>query len=145
MIHEVVPPTSISLIFSKKCMKVISQNRKFVFFVIHSQSEKKVATTSMAFATDLSMQQKQVDKVIEEYKYIFSSPTWIPLHYQVKHLIDMTPGALLPNGLVYHRSMLKNKEIKHEIQEILQKGDIRPNSSPCESPIVIVQKKHGTW
>jgi hypothetical protein len=39
---------------------------KFFFFVIHAQSERKVADTSMAFAVGLSMQQKQVDKVMEE-------------------------------------------------------------------------------
>jgi hypothetical protein len=38
-IPKVVPPTTISLISSKKYRKVISQTRKFVFFVIHSQNE----------------------------------------------------------------------------------------------------------
>eukprot|EP00253_Pinus_taeda_P010106 PITA_10106 len=32
-----------------------------------------------------------------------------------------------------------------QIQELLQKGHIRPSSSPCGSPIVLVQKKDGTW
>jgi hypothetical protein len=53
-IAEVVPPTAISLISSKQCNKVISQTMKFVFFMIFSQSERKVATTSMASAADLS-------------------------------------------------------------------------------------------
>ena len=44
-----------------------------------------------------SMQQKQVDKVMEEYRDILSSPTRVPLHSQVKHLIDLTPEAPLPN------------------------------------------------
>jgi hypothetical protein len=38
-IPEASPPSNISLISAKQCRKVISQNRKFVFFVIHSQSE----------------------------------------------------------------------------------------------------------
>jgi hypothetical protein len=38
-ILEAVPPSVISLIFSKQCSKFISQTEKFVFFVIHSQSE----------------------------------------------------------------------------------------------------------
>jgi hypothetical protein len=65
-IPEVVPPSVISLISTKQCRKVISQTEKFVFFMIHSQSERKVAATSMASMTDLSMQKKQVDKVMEE-------------------------------------------------------------------------------
>jgi hypothetical protein len=57
----------------------------------------------------------------------------------------MTLGAPLLNGLVYHSSLMENYEIKHPIQELLQKGHIRPNSSPCRSPIVLVQKKDETW
>jgi hypothetical protein len=86
--------------------------RKFVFFMIFSWNEKNITTTSTVSAVDLSTQQNQVDKVIEEYSNIFSSPTVVPLHYQVKHPIDLTPGALLPNGPVYLHSMLYNEEIK---------------------------------
>jgi hypothetical protein len=74
--------------------------------------------------TDLSMQQKQVDKIMEEYKDIFSSPIGEPLYCQVKHPIDLTPDAPQPNGPVYHRSLLENEEIKHRIQEMLHKGHI---------------------
>jgi putative transposase len=81
---------------------------------------------------------------MEEYKYIFSSPIEVPLHYQVKHPIDMTPDTPLPNGPIYHLSLLENEEIKQQIQEILHKGYIYPSSSPCGSPIVLVQKKHRT-
>jgi hypothetical protein len=91
------------------------------------------------------LQQNKVDKIMEEYKDIFSSPTRVPMHYQVKHPIDLTPSAPLPNGPVYHRSLMENDEIKHQIQELLQKGHIRPKSSPCRSLIVLVQKKYETW
>jgi hypothetical protein len=92
--------------------------------MIHVESEFKVTTTSMASIEGFSMQQNQVDKVMEEYKDMFSSPTGVPLHYQVKHSIDLTLDALLPNGLVYRHSMSKNEEIKHQIQELLEKGHI---------------------
>ena len=73
-----------------------------------------------------------MDKVVEEYWDIFTSPTGVPLHCQVKHPIDLTPGAPLPNGPIYHRSVLENDEIKRQIQELLQKGHIWPSSSPWE-------------
>ena len=40
---------------------------------------------------------------------------------------------------------MENDEIKNHIQELLQKGHIKPSSSPCGSPILLVQKKDGTW
>jgi hypothetical protein len=49
---------------------------------------------------------------MEAYSDIFSSPTGVPLHCQVKHPIDLTPDAPLPNGPVYRRSLLENEEIK---------------------------------
>jgi hypothetical protein len=82
-----------------------------------------------------------VDKIVEEHKDIFSSPTRVPLHCQVKHSIDLVPSAPLPNGPIYRCSLLENEEIKCQIHELIQKGHIQPSSSPCGSPIVLVQKK----
>jgi hypothetical protein len=137
-IPEVAPPTIISLISSKECSKVISQTGKFIFFVIH-------VTTSMVYTQPLSLQQNPVDKIMEECIDIFTSPIGVPTYYQVKHPIDLTPNTPIPNGLVYQHLLMENDEIGHQIQEILQKGHIRPNSSPCGSLILLVQKKDGTW
>jgi len=56
-----------------------------------------------------------MDKVLEEYEDIFTSPAGVPLHYQVKHSIDLTPGAPLPYGPIYQHSILENDEIKRQI------------------------------
>jgi hypothetical protein len=53
-IPEAVPPSVISLISTKQCRKVISQMRKFVFFVIRSQNKRKITATSKVSAADLS-------------------------------------------------------------------------------------------
>ena len=111
-IPEAVPSSAISLISTKQCRKVISQIGIFVFFVIRSQSKKNIVATSRAFVVNLSTQQKKVDKVLEVYSNIFSSPTRVPLHWQVSYPIDMTLGAPLLNGPVYRHSMLENEDIK---------------------------------
>ena len=143
-IPEAIPPSVISLIYANKFRKVISQSENFVFFMIFFQNKWKITTTSRVSAAYLSTQQKEVDKVMEEYSDIFSSPTEVSLHCQVKHPIDLTPSSLLPNGPIYRRSLLENEEIKRQIQELLHKGHIHPSSSPCGSPIMLVQKKDGT-
>ena len=77
-IPEVPPPAAISLVTEKKCSKLISQTRKFVFLMIHPQGKKKtVATTSRQGS---SAQQQQMDKVVEEYGDILTSPTGVLLH-----------------------------------------------------------------
>ena len=112
-IPEVPPPPTISLVTTKQCSKLISQTRKFVFLMTHPQCKKKtMATTSRhgSFA-----RQQQLDKVVEEYGDIFTSPTGVPLHCQVKYPIDLTPGASLPNGTIYRCSVLENDEMKRKI------------------------------
>jgi hypothetical protein len=66
----------------------------------------------MAFVTGLSTQKKQVDKVMEEYKDIFSSPTGVPLHCQVKHSIDLNPTHVATQWAILLPLSIKNEEIK---------------------------------
>ena len=75
---------------------------------------------------------------MEEYRGIFTSPIGVPLHCQIKHSVDMTPGAPLPNRLIYWCSVMENDEIKKHIQELLQKGNIKQSSSPYGSLIILV-------
>jgi hypothetical protein len=63
-IPEVAPPTDISLISAKKCSKVISQTRKFIFLVIYAHSKQKDTATSVASTQCLSSQQKKVDRIM---------------------------------------------------------------------------------
>jgi hypothetical protein len=60
-----------------------------------------------------------MDKIVEEYEDIFTSPVGVPLHYQVKHSIDLTAGVSLPNGPIYQCYVMENDESKRQIQEIL--------------------------
>eukprot|EP00253_Pinus_taeda_P007788 PITA_07788 len=53
-----------------------------------------------------------MDKVVEEYEDIFTSPVGVPMHCHVNHSIDLTPDASFPNGPIYHHSVLENNEIK---------------------------------
>jgi hypothetical protein len=103
------------LISTKQCKKVIAQIGKFVIFVVFSQSEKKIVAIVATSTQGPAKQQNQVEKVMEEYKDIFTSLIGVPLHFQVKHSIELIPGTPFPNGLVYKRSLLENEEIKCQI------------------------------
>eukprot|EP00253_Pinus_taeda_P013070 PITA_13070 len=63
--------------------------------MIHPQGKKKMMATTSRQGP--STQQLQMDKVMEEYEYIFTSPAGVPLHCQVKHSIDLTPVFVQKN------------------------------------------------
>jgi hypothetical protein len=86
-----------------------------------------------------------VDKIIKEYKYIFSSPVGVPLHCWDTHSIGLILSAPLPNELIHKCSLLENEEIKGQNHELIQKGHIGWSSSPCGSLIVLMQKKDMAW
>ena len=67
---------------------------------------------------------------MEAYKDIFTTPVGVPVHFQVKHSIDLIPGAPLPNGRVYMHSHMENEIIKNQIQDLMKNG--------------LVHKKDGT-
>lgn len=46
---------------------------------------------------------------------------------------------------MYKLSVLENGEIKKQVQDFLDKGIIKPSTSPCMPPIVLIPKKDGTW
>jgi hypothetical protein len=65
-----------------------------------------------------------VEKLVKEYKDLFVSPLGVPLHYQVKHPIDLIPSIMFPNGPRYTYSLLENEEKKNQIHELICKGHI---------------------
>jgi hypothetical protein len=132
-IPEAIPPSVISLISAKQCRKVISQTREFVFFVIRSQSKRKITATSRASMIDISTQKKQVDKVVEEYLDIFSSPIRVALHCQVKHPVNLTLGTLLPNGAIYRRSLLEKRRSRGRSKNFSTRGTSVPSHRLVEA------------
>jgi hypothetical protein len=46
---------------------------------------------------------------------------------------------------MYRLAVIENEEIKKQVQELLEKGAIRPSTYPCGSPIVLVPKRGSTW
>ena len=52
---------------------------------------------------------------------------------------------MLPNNGMYMSPIIENAEIKKQVQELLDKGVIRPSTSLCGSSVVLVPKKDDTW
>jgi len=85
-------------------------------------------------------QQKQLDKLLEEYQDLFSNE--LGKCDIVKHEID-TGNERPVRQHAYQRPIAEKKVIREEVEKMLEKGVIRESSSEWTSPIVLVKKKNG--
>ena len=68
----------------------------------------------------------------------------LPPHREIEFEIDVVPGATLASITPYRMDPVKLKELKLQLQELLEKGFIRPSVSPWGAPVLFVKKKDGT-
>ncbi|MCO5564468.1 hypothetical protein L7F22_018129 [Adiantum nelumboides] len=61
------------------------------------------------------------------------------------HMIELIPGSSPPNKPPYRVSQAQQDEIMRQVNELVEKGMVRPSSSPICSPVLLVQKKDGTY
>ncbi|MCO5578996.1 hypothetical protein L7F22_032847 [Adiantum nelumboides] len=84
---------------------------------------------------------------LDEYADCFSEALsgHLPPERPEDHNIDLIPGSAAPNKPPYRVSAAQQEEIMTQVNELLQKGHIQPNSSPFCSHVLLVQKKDGSW
>nr|GEY29333.1 hypothetical protein [Tanacetum cinerariifolium] len=69
----------------------------------------------------------------------------LPSPRQVEFEIELVPGAAHVARVPYRLTPLKMKELAKQLQELLDKGFIRPSSSPLGAPVLFVKKKDGSF
>jgi len=106
--------------------------------------EKKPDKTNV-FEGCNAKQQVDMEKAVLEYDVLFQEPKGLPPKKGIVHDIILHQDVPLPNIGMYRLFALVNAEIKKQVQELLEKGFIRPSTSPCGSPIILVRKKDGSW
>ncbi|GBG70781.1 hypothetical protein CBR_g8079 [Chara braunii] len=83
-----------------------------------------------------------IAKLLEEFKDLAEPPTGV-VPWPIQHRIEIEPGSRTPKGAVYRMSPRELEEFHNQLEELLEKGWIRPNSSPFGAPVLFVPKKEG--
>ena len=68
----------------------------------------------------------------------------LPPQREIEFAIDIVPGATLTSITPYRMAPVELKELKLQLQELLEKGFIQPSVSPWGAPVLFVKKKDGT-
>ena len=73
--------------------------------------------------------------LVTEYSDVFEPPG-MPVERAIDHKIELEPGATPPYRRQYHVSAAGLAKVRRQLDDYLEKGWIRPNSSPYGAPIV---------
>jgi len=88
---------------------------------------------------------KPVQNLLAEYQDVFAEPKGLPPERPYDHAIPILPQAIPVNSRPYRYSPLHKNEIERQVRELLAAGLITPSTSPHASPVLLVQKKDGSW
>ncbi|KAI3756076.1 hypothetical protein L1987_55889 [Smallanthus sonchifolius] len=117
-------------------------------------SREKVVRIPLPSGETLSVQgekpseEKKIDEipVVRDFLEVF--PEYLPglpPHHQFEFQIDLAPRAAPISRAPYRLAPSELQELSTQLQELLDKGFIRPSSSPWGAPVLFVKKKDGTF
>lgn len=99
--------------------------------------------TSVELPTDW---QAQLSSITSQYKDVLPEGDQLPNYppaRSIEHEIPIIPGSSIPNRPTYRMSPSELDDLKKEIASLLERGLIRPSTSPYGAPVILVPKKDG--
>ncbi|GKD64473.1 putative reverse transcriptase domain-containing protein, partial [Tanacetum coccineum] len=98
--------------------------------------------------TEDELEEKRLEDVpiVLEFPKIFPEDLpGLPPMRQFEFQIDLVPGAAPVARTPYRLAPTKLQELSTQLQELSNKGFIRPSSSPWGAPVLFVKKKDGSF
>ena len=84
------------------------------------------------------------EPMVRDYPNVFPEELpRLPLHREIDLAIELEPGTVPISKAPYKMAPAELKELKVQLQELLDKGFIQPSVSPWGAPVLFVKKKDG--
>ncbi|GKB53623.1 putative reverse transcriptase domain-containing protein [Tanacetum coccineum] len=127
-----------------RCYKIIPM-KNVSCIKVHKVNERR--ELFLAQVTEQEPKEKRLEDVpvIRDFPEVFPEDLpGLPPPRQVEFRIDLILGAAPVARAPYRLAPSEMKELSKQLQELLEKGFIRPSSSPWGAPVLFVKKKDGS-
>ncbi|GBG63804.1 hypothetical protein CBR_g39588 [Chara braunii] len=94
-----------------------------------------------ASSTD-SPSDPRIIELLDAYSDMFEGPHRVVPDRPIRHEIILEDGAVPPRGCIYRMSEEELSVLRAQLDDLLEKGWIRPSSSPYGAPVLFVRKKN---
>ncbi|XP_043813425.1 uncharacterized protein LOC122721247 [Manihot esculenta] len=146
--------------FEKSVVFNSPEGSKFTFFgerrllssyVIFAMTTRKMLRKGcqayLAYVVDSNLEGPKLEDipVVNEFPDVFPEELpGLPPDREIEFSIDLNPSTTPISMAPYRMAPAELKELKAQLQELLDKGFIRPSVSPWGAPVLFVKKKDGS-
>jgi hypothetical protein len=128
----------------KRIIKLVSPLGEEVVAELISPEPRKRSCHQMAIDSK-EPDSLEIIKVVSEFPEVFPEDLLgMPLERKVEFAIELLPGIAPISKRAYRVSGPELVELKKQIDELSEKGYIRPSTSPWATLVLFVEKKDGT-
>jgi hypothetical protein len=101
----------------------------------------------LAYVIDTEKSEMKLDDIpiVHEFPDVFLEELLgLPPDKEIEFSIDSAPGTAPISIAPYRMAPVELRELKKQLQDLMQKGSIRPSASPWGAPVLFVKKKDGS-
>ena len=131
----------------KVVFKGEKQTKKFLTMIQTQKLLRQGCEAYLAYVVDIERNVPKIEEipVVNEFLDVFPEELpGLPPDREIEFAIDLAPGAEPVSKAPYRMAPVEMKELAKQLQELLDKGVIRPSTSPWGAPVLFVKKKDGS-
>jgi hypothetical protein len=144
LIMDLLSKHKVFIDYAKKFIKMTTPDRKELEYVTEPMVTAKGVVNRVKL-NQLDASQGPMVPVVNEFFDVFPKELpGMPPDQDIEFVIDLMPRAATIYNRPYRMATQQLAKLKEHIKELLEKGYIRPSSSPWRAPVIYVLKKDGT-
>jgi len=143
---DVAPPEGVELLSAMQARRLAKKSRDphYMLALVKPVDPTTLPTTPGSVPNDMAPSHQQaLHDLVAEFQDIMPSdlPKGLPPKRHIEHTIEEIPGSAPVSRPPYRMSEDELACLREHLKDLLDKGFIRPSSSPYGAPVLFVPKK----